>query len=78
MLDISDSKDLDNSAKRWEGMVTADGLLDEYETMDTGSEIKSVANEGHDVCELELFSEKDIYFCGEVGCWTDSGRDSQW
>ena len=30
-----------------------------------------------DMFEVDLFGDEEVYFCGEVGYWKDSGWDSQ-
>ena len=84
MLDISDSKGLEKGDEIWETMITTDEFIDKSEARDIGSDMESGVDEDSgtsaielDVCEVEVFGEEDVYFCGEVGCWTDSGRDSQ-
>ena len=84
MLDTSDSKGLEKGDEIWETMITTDEFIDKSEAMDIGSDMESGVDEGSDisateldVCEMEVFGEEDVYFCGKVGCWTDSGRDSQ-
>ena len=84
MLDISDSKGLEKGDEIWETMITTDEFVDKSEAMDIGLDMESGVDEDSgtsaielDVCEVEVFGEEDVYFCGEVGCWTDSGRDSQ-
>jgi len=37
----------------------------------------TVENDMCDSLDVGLFGPDDIYFYGEVGCWKDSGRDSQ-
>ena len=84
VLNISDSKGLEKGEETGGTMITTEKFIDESEARDNGSDMESVVDEdsdtgvtGLEVCEVELFGEEDVYFCGEVGCWTDSGRDSQ-
>lgn len=71
-------------AEIWEGMATTNGFVKEKEAIDTEWHSGSVVEQGLcgranglEVSEVEVFGEKDVYFCGEVGSWKDSGRDSQ-
>lgn len=75
MLDISDSKGLEKGDEIWETMITTDEFIDKSEARDIGSDMESGVDEDSgtsaielDVCEVEVFGEEDVYFCGEVGC----------
>ena len=43
----------------------------------TGDEEVDCGTDSLDPVSVELFGDEEVYFCGEVGCWKDSGWDSQ-
>jgi len=85
-LEISDRNDLSFREREEESGVAIDDSFTSFDDTDATQEEEVECDADHDLrvveeqgseCEAELFGEEEVYFCGEVGCWKDSGWDSQ-
>jgi len=39
--------------------------------------LDAAEDDGTDICQIDVFGDEEVYLCGEVGYWKDSGWDSQ-
>ena len=85
MVAVSDLNDLNLQKKEGENNEEVSGLYYGFDctNVESGKEVEVVPDDscmpddGADESAIEVFGDEGVYVCGEVGCWKDSGWDSQ-